>query len=242
MGEAGAVAGGAAHEQVAAAGGGERHLLRAQERVRVARRASGLSALAHGVLLFYQVDRGGHLAARQWLFNGASPRAGKKNAQPTAAILDSQSGKNTATSTRCVGYDAGKRIKGRKRFFLVDTLGNLLACCVVAAHCHDGATAARLWDALALDNELLDRLQTVFVDGASAAASASTWRAGAYRRRCRGAWWPTRAAFLSMPSAGWWNAVLPGRAPTAVWPKTTNEKPSMPTPGSTWPTSDDLPS
>ena len=73
--------------------------------------------------------------------------------------------KNTATSTQRVGYDAGKRIKGRKRFFLVDTHGNLLASCVVAASCHDGATAARVWDALALGNELLDRLQTVFVDG-----------------------------------------------------------------------------
>ena len=73
--------------------------------------------------------------------------------------------KNTATSTVRVGYDAGKRIKGRKRFFLVDTAGNLLACWVVAAACHDGATSARLWDALALDNELLDQLQIVFVDG-----------------------------------------------------------------------------
>ena len=73
--------------------------------------------------------------------------------------------KNTATSTACVGYDAGKRIKGRKRFFLVDTLGNLLACCVVAANCHDGTTATQVWDALALRNELLDQVQTVFVDG-----------------------------------------------------------------------------
>ncbi|AHJ96841.1 hypothetical protein Hsw_1246 [Hymenobacter swuensis DY53] len=73
--------------------------------------------------------------------------------------------KNTATSTRCVGYGAGKRVKDRKRFFLVDTLGNLLTCCVVAAHCHDGATAARFWDALALGSELLDGLQIVFVDG-----------------------------------------------------------------------------
>ncbi|AHJ97518.1 hypothetical protein [Hymenobacter swuensis] len=64
--------------------------------------------------------------------------------------------KNTAISTRCVGDDAGKRTKGRKRIFLVDTLSNLLTCCVVAAHCHDGASAARLWDALTLDNELLD--------------------------------------------------------------------------------------
>ena len=73
--------------------------------------------------------------------------------------------KNTATSTARVGDDAGKRIKGRKRFFLVDTLGNLLASCVVAASCHDGATAAKVWDALALHNELLDQVQTVFVDG-----------------------------------------------------------------------------
>ncbi len=66
---------------------------------------------------------------------------------------------------KAVGYDAGKRIKGRKRFFLVDTLGNLLASCGVAASCHDGATAARLWDALAVGNELLDQVHTVFVDG-----------------------------------------------------------------------------
>lgn len=73
--------------------------------------------------------------------------------------------KNTATSTAYVGYDAGKCSRGRKRFFLVDTLGNLLASCVVAASCHDGTTATKLWDALALHNELLDQVQTVFVDG-----------------------------------------------------------------------------
>lgn len=73
--------------------------------------------------------------------------------------------KNTATSTARVGDDAGKRLKGRKRFFLVDTAGNLLACWVVAAGCHDGTTAARVWDALAVGHELLDRLHTVFVDG-----------------------------------------------------------------------------
>ncbi|MGI4734821.1 MAG: transposase [Janthinobacterium lividum] len=73
--------------------------------------------------------------------------------------------KNTATSTARVGYDAGKRIKDRKRFFMVDTLGNLLSSCVVAASCHDGTTAAQVWDALALGNELLDQVRIVFVDG-----------------------------------------------------------------------------
>jgi hypothetical protein len=36
---------------------------------------------------------------------------------------------------------------------------------VVAASCQDGTTAAKIWDALALGNELLDQGQTVFVDG-----------------------------------------------------------------------------
>lgn len=72
--------------------------------------------------------------------------------------------KNTATSTEQVGYDAGKRIKGRKRFFLVDTMGNLLAGWVVSAARHDGSCAARHWPALSVNNELLDQLQTVFVD------------------------------------------------------------------------------
>jgi len=117
------------------------------------------------VLLFYEVERRWNLGAGERRPKHRGPRTSKKNAQPTAVILDSQSVKNTATSTNCVGYDAGKRIKGRKRFFLVDTLGNLLASCVVAASCHDGTTAARVWDALALHNELLDQVQTVFVDG-----------------------------------------------------------------------------
>ena len=73
--------------------------------------------------------------------------------------------RNTATSTRRVGYNAGKRTKGRKHFFLVDTLDNLLTSCVVAASCHHGTAAAKVWDALALGNELLDQVQRVFVDG-----------------------------------------------------------------------------
>ena len=161
----GAVAGGMAHEPMAVAGGHQRHFLRTQNRVRVVRRARRFAALADRVLLFYEVDVRRHLGAGQRVPNDCSPGTRKKRAQSTAAVLDSQSVKNTATSTARVSYDAGKRIKGRKRFFLVDTAGNLLACWVVAAACHDGASTARLWDALALGNELLDRLRTMFVDG-----------------------------------------------------------------------------
>jgi hypothetical protein len=69
---------------------------------------------------------------------------GQKKAQPTTVIRDSQRVKNTATSTRSVGYEAGKRIKGRKRFFLVDTLSKLWTSCVVAASCHERTTAAKV--------------------------------------------------------------------------------------------------
>jgi putative transposase len=48
-----------------------------------------------------------------------------KRCRPTAAILDSQSVKSDSHGGM-VGYDAAKRIKGRKRHLLVDTLGLLL--------------------------------------------------------------------------------------------------------------------
>ena len=55
-----------------------------------------------------------------------------KRSQPTAAILDSQSVKSSGPGG-AVGYDAGKRIKGRKRHLLVDALGLVLGVVVTPA-------------------------------------------------------------------------------------------------------------
>jgi transposase len=55
-----------------------------------------------------------------------------KRSQPTAAILDSQSVKSDGHGGS-VGYDAAKRIKGRKRHLLVDTLGLVLGAAVTPA-------------------------------------------------------------------------------------------------------------
>jgi putative transposase len=55
-----------------------------------------------------------------------------KRCRPTAAILDSQSVKSDGHGGN-VGYDAGKKIKGRKRHLLVDTLGLVLGVLVTAA-------------------------------------------------------------------------------------------------------------
>jgi putative transposase len=55
-----------------------------------------------------------------------------KRCRPTAAILDSQSVKSDPHGGS-VGYDAAKRIKGRKRHLLVDTLGLLLGIEITSA-------------------------------------------------------------------------------------------------------------
>ena|SRR5215210_7750347 len=63
-------------------------------------------------------------------------RAGK-NADASAAIMDSQSIKTTEEGARSNGYDAHKSIKGRKRHLLVDTLGLPLSVYVTPANVQD---------------------------------------------------------------------------------------------------------
>ena len=63
--------------------------------------------------------------------------------QPTAGILDSQSVKSTESSDER-GYDAAKKINGRKRHILVDTLGLLLWVTVLPANLQDRAGARHL--------------------------------------------------------------------------------------------------
>jgi len=60
---------------------------------------------------------------------------GRKD-NPSAACADSQSIKVT-TQNQDVGFDGNKKVKGRKRHTLVDTLGLLLAVVVTAAHVDD---------------------------------------------------------------------------------------------------------
>jgi putative transposase len=55
-----------------------------------------------------------------------------RNPKPSAAVIDSQTVRSDPHGGE-VGYDAGKKIKGRKRFLCVDTLGYLMALFIAPA-------------------------------------------------------------------------------------------------------------
>jgi transposase len=85
-------------------------------------------------------------------------------AEPTGAILDSQSVRGAETVTKnSRGFDAGKKVEGRKRHIAVDTTGLLLAVLVTAASVQDRHGAWPLLWALAI---CLQTISMVWVDGA----------------------------------------------------------------------------
>lgn len=84
-----------------------------------------------------------------------------RDAQPTAGVIDSQSVKTTE-SGGVSGYDAGKKIKGRKRHILTDTQGFIVTALVHAADIQDRDGAPVL---LAEARDKFPWLRHVFADG-----------------------------------------------------------------------------
>ncbi|MDQ3321814.1 MAG: IS5 family transposase [Acidobacteriota bacterium] len=84
-----------------------------------------------------------------------------KHKHPTAGCIDSQSVKTVGVSS-CFGYDAGKKLKGRKRHILVDTLVLLLAVLVTTADVQDRDGCKLLLQRVSGSGK---KLRRIWVDG-----------------------------------------------------------------------------
>ena len=143
------------------AGTGEFDLFHRSERLPVAVVTEGVSALYDGATVFYRWrdDRTWQKINHHLVM--MAREADGREASPTAGVIDSQSIKTTeAGGPR--GFDAGKKIKGRKRHLLTDTAGFLIAGIVHEASVQDRDGAPAL---LQLIRSAFPWLRHVFADG-----------------------------------------------------------------------------
>ena len=87
-----------------------------------------------------------------------------RTAEPTAMIIDCQSVKS-AEGGEAIGFDGGKKVHGRKRVLLTDTLGFARLVKVVAADLHDSYAGHQLLSKLLQQPHLLPRVRKIFADG-----------------------------------------------------------------------------
>ena len=128
----------------------------------------------------------GAVSALHDSLRGQTRRAAGRNAEPTAAVIDSQSVRGAATVPRASrGWDNAKKVNGRKRHIAVDTSGLLLGVVITPASTQDrDAARPLLWNL----HRACPQVRLAWADGGYARSSLGVARlgltvAGGYRRR-----------------------------------------------------------
>lgn len=100
---------------------------------------------------------------------------------PSEVIIDSQSVPTATMVNQAVGYDGGKKIKGRKRHVIVDTLGLVMTVLVTAASKPERAGIKQAFQALMKLKRQVARLYLVWADGGYSGQPFLRWAMDTFR-------------------------------------------------------------
>ena len=175
--------------------------------------------------------------------NGPAPASrcaagnGPKKAWPPAGLRGTQSVKDAATATGApVGFDAGKRIRGRQRLVLPGPLASRVLPAAAAA----GPAASAFWGEVAALHDLPGPVQVVFGDRSFNPHAGAL---GPALRHSGGETGPRTGRknelLHSCLALGLSGAPLPGPRQIVGCQRKTTEACPAPTPGFAWPTSNE---
>ena len=111
---------------------------------------------------FRKWKRDGRYEKMNQLLNEMERYSIDKEDLPSAVSTDSQSIKISSFISSKKGIDGGKKINGRKRHIITDTLGLIIGVIVTAANAHDGKVGIPLFGKT---KDLLQDVKKVFADG-----------------------------------------------------------------------------
>src|SRR5436305_13755417 len=149
-----------AHDLLARSG--QRHLLCRPRWLRLADAAEGLSSLPDGLRLLSRMAQGRYVGKDPPHATRPSASEGRSRRQSECSH-SRQSERQDDRKRGPRGYDAGKKVKGRKRHILVDTLGLVLGVTVHPADIQDRDGAKLVLEKL---GSRFPRLQKIWADAA----------------------------------------------------------------------------